>query len=161
LYISNIWQWYFSLRCIRWLFCWRRMVKKCISMEGNCWTMGGETWALWWCLDVLDWWWTWLLWVSPSKCHFSYIVAKPRIICSYLVEFTFIFCYTGKWYIIIIIIVAIVVEQLAEDLGALPIWVFNNGNFMFISINQVLVWLLSLKQIISILSKALSRSCQN
>jgi len=52
---------------IRWLLCWGWMVEKRISLEGKHWTLGGETWALWWCLDVLDWWWTWILWVSSSR----------------------------------------------------------------------------------------------
>ena len=51
------------------MLCWRWMVKKCISLERNHWTMGTETWTLWWCLDVLDWWWTWLFWISPSECR--------------------------------------------------------------------------------------------
>jgi hypothetical protein len=53
--------------CTRWMLRWRWMVEKCISLEGKHWTLGGETWAFWWCLDVLDWWWTWLLWVSSSR----------------------------------------------------------------------------------------------
>jgi len=34
-----------------------------------------------------------------------------------------------------VVVVVVIVEQLAEDLGAIPIWVFNNGNFMFIFVN--------------------------
>ena len=50
----------------RWLFRWRWLVKKCISLETDNWALGGETWTLWWCLEVLDWWWTWLFWVPSS-----------------------------------------------------------------------------------------------
>ena len=54
--------------CRRWLLCWRQLVEQCFQMEGNHWSMGREAWALWRCLELLDRWWPWLLWVSPGKC---------------------------------------------------------------------------------------------
>lgn len=55
--------WNFLLYHNRWMLCWRWMVEKCIPMERNCWTLGRETRTLWWCLDVLDWWWSWPFWI--------------------------------------------------------------------------------------------------
>ena len=66
----------------RGLLCWRKLVEKCFQMEGNYWPMGRETWTLWRRMELLDWWWPWILWISPGKHWFM------------LSEFAFFFGFT-------------------------------------------------------------------
>lgn len=58
--------WFFVIS-FRWMLCWREAFKKCISLEGKHWSMGGKGRALWGYLELLDWWWSWLLRISTSK----------------------------------------------------------------------------------------------
>ena len=114
-----------QIYCIRWLFCWRWMVKKCISLESNCWTLGGETRALWWCLDVLDWRWTWLFWVSSSTYLKYFGGWRIVVVLSNLKNFHYMlleYILSCKFFVL----------QLAEDLDARPVWVFNNGTLQML-----------------------------
>jgi hypothetical protein len=79
--------------------------------------MGREAWTLRRCLELLDRWWPWILRVS-SGTSFK--------------------CFTLSFSISTLDLILLLKStlKLSEDLGAAPVWVFNNGNYIrcFISL---------------------------
>ena len=48
------------------LLCTRWLAKKRIQVERVYWSLGREAWTLWRLLELLDWWWPWIFWISPG-----------------------------------------------------------------------------------------------
>jgi uncharacterized membrane protein YkgB len=40
-------------------------------------SMGRETWTLWGCLALLDWWWPWILWISSGTSLHCFMLTFP------------------------------------------------------------------------------------
>jgi hypothetical protein len=53
-------------------------------------SMGRETWTLWGCLALLDWWWPWILWISSGTSLHCFMFSNGRLhdasydVCLYL-----------------------------------------------------------------------------
>ncbi len=57
-----LWKLLLYISLCRWMFCGGRSLDKFIQMAWDSGPIWRTAWTLWWCLELLDWWWLWLLW---------------------------------------------------------------------------------------------------